>query len=173
MSVLSPLNELYQSLFSGIGQLPNVHYCGHYPNRMDAITVPAVLIDLVELEPGTDLGTEELVLVAHFEARVIMQSNVSPEPIQALVLSVLQWLNDMNDTPATVTKPNIKQALPDAFAPDTNAYQVWQIHWSQSLRMGPSVWEGEGIAPSQIWLGQSPNIGADHEPQYNNVVSET
>ena len=92
MSVLSPLNELYQSLFSGIGQLPNVHYCGHYPNRMDAITVPAVLIDLVELEPGTDLGTEELVLVAHFEARVIMQSNVSPEPIQALVLSVLQWL---------------------------------------------------------------------------------
>ncbi len=172
MNVLSPLNELYQTLFSGIGQLPNVHYCGHYPSRMDAITVPAVLIELVELEPGTDLGTEELVLVAHFEARVIMQVNMSPEPIQALVLSVLQWLNDMNDTPDKVTKPNIKQALPDAFAPDTHAYQVWQIHWSQNLRMGPSVWEGEGIAPSQIWLGQSPDIGADHEPQYNNVVNE-
>ena len=172
MSVLNPLNDLYQSLFSGIGQLPNVHYCGHYPNRMDAITVPAVLIELVELEPGMDLGTEELVLVAHFEARVIMQVNVSPEPIQTLVLSVLQWLNDMNDTPTKVTKPNIKQALPDAFAPDTHAYQVWQIHWSQNLRMGQSVWEGEGIAPSQIWLGQSPDIGADHEPQYNNVVNE-
>jgi len=172
VSVLSPLNELYQSLFSGIGQLPNVHYCGHYPNRMDAITVPAVLIELVELEPGTDLGTEELVLVAHFEARVIMQPNVSPEPIQTLVLSVLQWLNDTNGMPAKVTKPNIKQALPDAFTPDTHAYQVWQIHWSQSLRMGQSVWEGEGIVPSQIWLGQSPDIGADHEPQYNNLVSE-
>jgi len=172
LSVLSPLNELYQSLFSGIGQLPNVHYCGHYPSRMDAITVPAVLIELVELEPGTDLGTEELVLVAHFEARVIMQVNASPEPIQTLVLSVLQWLNDMNNYPTKVTKPNIKQALPDAFAPDTHAYQVWQIHWSQSLRMGPSVWEGEGIVPSQIWLGQSPDIGADHEPQYNNVVNE-
>ena len=119
---MSLLNELYQSLFSGIGQLPNVHYCGHYPNRMDAITVPAVLIELVELEPGTDLGTEELVLVAHFEARIIMQANVSPEPIQALMLNVLQWLNDTNDTPNKVTKPNIKQALPDAFAPDTNAY---------------------------------------------------
>ena len=172
MNVLSPLSELYQSLFSGIGQLPNVHYCGHYPNRMDAITVPAVLIELVELEPGTDLGTEELVLVAHFEARVIMQVNASPEPIQTLVLSVLQWLNDMNNYPTKVTKPNIKQAMPDAFSPDTHAYQVWQIHWSQSLRMGQSVWEGEGIAPSQIWLGQSPDIGADHEPQYNNLVSE-
>ena len=171
---MSLLNELYQSLFSGIGQLPNVHYCGHYPNRMDAITVPAVLIELVELEPGTDLGTEELVLVAHFEARIIMQANVSPEPIQDLMLNVLQWLNDThdaNDTPNKVTKPNIKQALPDAFAPDTNAYQVWQIHWSQSLRIGQSVWDGEGIVPSQIWLGQSPDIGVNHEPQYDNLVS--
>jgi hypothetical protein len=56
---------------------------------------PAVFVDLVELEPDTDPGTDELALITHWEVRVIVSESQkeTDKIIRSLILSIIQDLS--------------------------------------------------------------------------------
>lgn len=49
--------------------------------------------------------------------------------------------------------------------------QLWEVTWRQTLRLGSDLW-AEGGMPSELYAGFSPEIGADHEPDYDLVTGE-
>lgn len=49
-----------------------------------------------------------------------------------------------------------------------NALGVVAVTWEQTLRVGQSVWVG-GQTPTEVWLGLSPEIGAAHINQYEQL----
>lgn len=91
---MTNLELLHQEILEGISQLTAVQHCGNYPRRMDEVTLPAVFVDLVELEPDTDPGTDELALITHWEARVIVAESQkeTDKIIRSLILTVMAWL---------------------------------------------------------------------------------
>ncbi len=67
------LDSLYEAIERHIrATIAGLEYVSTMPDMLEQISVPAVLIELVEFEPGIDQGTGETALIARFEARVIV-----------------------------------------------------------------------------------------------------
>ena len=67
------LDQLYQAIEQHLQQhLPGVQLVSFWPDIQQHIPLPAVFLDIAEIEPGTDIGTGETTLTFTFEARVIV-----------------------------------------------------------------------------------------------------
>lgn len=49
---------------------------------------------------------------------------------------------------------------------------IWAVVWRQKIRLGDSVWDGEGVFPSHLYVGLSPDIGEAHIDDYVEVTGE-
>jgi hypothetical protein len=117
---------------------------------METVTLPAIFIDLVELAYGLDAGTEQLPLVAHWEARLVMSDALDDQTVWSLVEAVMLALFTARWSDGNIGKAELKQATPDEFSPDLVGHRVWLIEWAQRLRVGDNVFEGEGIVPTEV-----------------------
>lgn len=71
------LDQLYSAIERHIRDaIPGLAYVAVMPDLLDRVAIPAVVIELVELEPGSDQMTGETALEARFEARVIVGSEL-------------------------------------------------------------------------------------------------
>ena len=153
------LETLHQEIVQGISALPGVQHCGAFPRRMDQVTLPAVLVDLAELESTNDPGTGELALISHWEARVMVSESNGNEQdngevvLRSVILSVMLWLYGHTWPQKNIGCAKLKQASPDHFAPERQGHTIWLIEWTHDLRLGQSVWDGEGVIPTQIFIG--------------------
>ena len=69
------LDALYGAIEQHIrDSIAGLAYVGTMPDMLQRVAVPAVVLELTELEPGEDQGTGETALIARFEARVIVES---------------------------------------------------------------------------------------------------
>ena len=67
------LDQLYQAIEQHIEQhLPGVQMVGFWPDVQHHIPLPAVFLDIAEIEPGQEAGTGQTTLTLTFEARVIV-----------------------------------------------------------------------------------------------------
>ncbi|MEW8420079.1 MAG: hypothetical protein AB2690_22915 [Candidatus Thiodiazotropha endolucinida] len=156
---MTTLERLHQAILEGIAGLPGVQHCGAFPSRMDKVTLPAVFVDLVELESASDPGTGELALITHWEARVVVaesQGNADAV-IRSLILAVMLWLYRHPWPQKNIGRAKLKQAGPDHFSPELQGHTIWLIEWTHSIRVGESVWDGEGVIPTQIFIGSDDN----------------
>ncbi|NJB67213.1 hypothetical protein GGQ74_000853 [Desulfobaculum xiamenense] len=46
----------------------------------------------------------------------------------------------------------------------------WRVEFEQVVFVGASVWDGEGVVPSEVRVSHSPLIGAAHEDKYVEVT---
>ena len=154
---MTNLELLHQEILEGISQLTGVMHCGNYPRRMDEVTLPAVFVDLVELEPDTDPGTDELALITHWEARVIVAESQkeADEIIRSLIITVMKWLFSHSWPQKNIGRAQLKQAAPDHFSPELQGHIIWLVEWTHSVRVGDSVWDGEGVVPEQVFIGSN------------------
>ncbi|SMG65601.1 conserved hypothetical protein [methanotrophic bacterial endosymbiont of Bathymodiolus sp.] len=154
---MTSLELLHQEILEGISQLTGVQHCGNYPRRMDEVTLPAVFVDLVELEPDTDPGTDELALITHWEVRVIVSESQkeTDKIIRSLILSIMIWLFSHSWPQKNIGRAQIKQAAPDHFSPELQGHIIWLIEWTHSIRVGDSVWYGKGVVPKQVFIGSN------------------
>ena len=53
---------------------------------------------------------------------------------------------------------------------DTKGVALWTVTWRQVLRIRPLSQEEDCPIPSEVYLGQAPEIGADHEADYERVT---
>lgn len=139
------VEQLQQTILEGLATLEGVQTVSGMPKRHDTLTLPAVLVDLAELEPARDPGTGELGLLSHWEARVVMSDQPEEAVIWHLVVAILFWLFDFDWSTINVGRAQLKQAAPDHFSPMFQGHRVWLIEWVHDIRVGNNVWDGEGI----------------------------
>lgn len=46
---------------------------------------------------------------------------------------------------------------------------LWEVTWTQTLRLGESLWSEEAPVQLEVYAGNSPKIGAAHEAEYEKV----
>lgn len=145
--------KTYDALIDGFGQIPNIHHCDSLPRRRDDIQLPAMLVDMVELSQGQSVGTEELVLISHWEGRVLIPDTEPTHVMWQIVQQCLSWLDQFEWKEIGVGEAQLKQAAPDHFSPDLPGHRCWLIEWTHKYRVGEDIWAQTGISPKIIDLG--------------------
>ncbi len=142
--------HLFTALVEQLETVPGIEQVIEVPRRMDTVTLPAIFLDCGELAFGFDAGTDQLPLVAHWEARLVMQDELDDVKVWSLVEAVMLRLYTASWPELDVGRVELKQATPDEFSPDLVGYRVWLIEWAQRIRVGDNVWDGEGIVPTEV-----------------------
>lgn len=61
-------------------------------------------------------------------------------------------------------------AQPDAFNPELDAYAAWSIEFNHRIDVGVDEYKPEGLTPTVVRVGYSPDIGDDNADKYEQVV---
>ncbi|MBY6056764.1 hypothetical protein [Leisingera daeponensis] len=167
------LDALHEAILDKIReQFPNLLTVEDYDADRKKLNVPAVLLELVDMEaaPDSDGGSGQLPVVSKWAARVVFgfqQENVKREVRKlAGALGVFVHQNRWGQpvSPATVTIIG-----PDAFDPDFDRFEVWAVEWDQKIDLGENVWTGEGVVPGVVKIGFTPDIGPGNEAEYSDL----
>ncbi|MCX9150570.1 hypothetical protein [Pseudomonas sp. TB1-B1] len=149
------LDQLYQAVEQHlVRHLPGVQTVRAWPNIQDRIALPAVFLELAEIEPGTDLGTGETTLVCKFEARIIVDP-IHPLHQQQAVQLVTQLavLLRAQTWGLEVEPAEFVQALQDWTQPALDGYTVWLVEWTQQIYVGPEEWPWPDQSPGSLVFG--------------------
>lgn len=136
--------------------------------------LPALLLEVPELEPNhdDDPGTEQLSVIARFEARVVV--NFREENAKILTATIAGMLgaymrkyrhfHGIKGCPVTVDT-----IVSDDFYPELDRYEVWRVDFSCIAWLGETVWTNEGTTPADPVYSWVPKIGPGHESNYEDV----
>lgn len=136
------LDQLYGAIEQHIRDaIPGLAYVEAMPDMLARMALPAVVVELTELEPGTDQMTGETALEARFEARVIVGSE-QPQCQQqaAFVASQIAVLLHMQTWGVEVTAAEFVRSAQDWTRPELDGYAVWVVEWTQCFYLGLEEW---------------------------------
>lgn len=157
------LDQLYRAVEQHLEiNLPGVQTVTAWPKISDRIALPAVFLELAEMEPGTEIGTGETSLVCKFEARIIVdpikphhhQQAVQLATQLAVVLRAQTW--GLGVEPAEFV-----QALQDWTRPELDGYTVWLVEWTQQIYLGAEQWPWPDEPPGSLWFGFNDDVKED------------
>jgi hypothetical protein len=122
------------------------------------IIAPACFVEIESFDAGTNPGTEELALIANFEALLVIDKTIENAEfaIRELTLKLANLINN-NIFSSQISPAKIKDIEPDAFKPDLDAYLVWRIAWTHELHVGENIWCAEAVPPHTIFVNGDPN----------------
>lgn len=136
---------------------------------------PACLLSLTEFEssPNDDPGTEQLCVLASFEAELIITfaGLNQKKKIRKLAANMAAWLHNRRwSTPGYLGEPGrsgsklptgpciVGGAYPDDFQPELDQFEIWRVEWSQLIHLGDTVWTNEGVTPSEVFSNGEPLV---------------
>lgn len=179
------LEVLHDAIVSDIKaafpQLSTVQFYQDDPEERKTLPIPACLLTMDELDVDMDIdpGTEQLAVRAHFEAHFIVSSIRNPRAklaVRTLAAAFMAWMrlrkwtNPENPEKKLPTRAaRVIGGYPDDFHPEMDKYEVWRVEWEQVIHLGESVWNDEGITPSQVFFNWSPEIGDGNEEKYSEL----
>lgn len=136
------LDQLYGAIEQHIREaIPGLQFVGTMPDMLDHVPIPAVVIELVEMEPGSDQLTGETALEARFEARVIVGSEQEQCQQQAaFVAAQLAVLLRLQTWGVEADAAEFVRAAQDWTRPELDGYAVWVVEWTQGIYLGPEEW---------------------------------
>ncbi|MBX8475403.1 hypothetical protein K5D38_11475 [Pseudomonas cichorii] len=149
------LDQLFPAIERHISESINgLLYVGTMPDMLDRVPVPAVVIELVEFEPGTDQGTGETALEARIEARVIVGSEREACQQQAaFAASQIAVLLRGQTWGLEVNPAEFVRAAQDWTRPELDGYAVWVVEWTQGIYLGHEEWPWPDQPPGTLVLG--------------------
>ena len=170
------LSVVHQSIVDAIATaFPNVATVDDYRDDRSPLPLPAILIELADLEaaPDADPGTEQLAMRARFEARIIIgfrTANAERE-IRKLAgaLGVFVHLNRFGQL---IEAAEVLTITPDDFEPELDQFVVWRVEWQQIVHLGVSVWTNDGEIPGDVLWSVTPDIGPDNEDAYRTLDAD-
>jgi hypothetical protein len=153
------LDQLYGAIEQHIREaIPGLQFVGTMPDMLDHVPIPAVVIELVEMEPGSDQLTGETALEARFEARVIVGSEREQCQQQAaFVAAQLAVLLRLQTWGVEADAAEFVRAAQDWTRPELDGYAVWVVEWTQGIYLGPEEWPWPDQPPGVLEL----NLGDD------------
>ena len=148
------LDQLYQAIEQHIEQhLPGVQLVSFWPDIQQHIPLPAVFLDIAEIEPGTDIGTGETTLTLTFEARVIVdviRADHYPQAVHlatqlAVLLRAQSWC-------LPVEPAEFQRSSQDWTRPELDGYTVWLVEWTQTVYLGEQEWPWPDEPPGTLLI---------------------
>lgn len=163
------LDQLYAAIEQHvIDAIPGLRFVSTMPDMLEHVALPAVVIELTELEPGGDQLTGETALEARFEARVIVGSEQEQCQQQAaFVASQIAVLLRMQTWGLEVNQAEFVRAAQDWTRPELDGYAVWVVEWTQGIYLGQEEWPWPNQAPAELeyHLGEeAPGVRVEVEP---------
>ncbi len=144
------------------------------PTTRDTITTPAVLIEAVEMKPGRKIGDGRLPVTVEFAAHCCL--SVKTERVELEIRNfaakLLQVVNGNKWGLAdAVERPERLSAFPGMFKPDDKGFESWVVTWEQTIHLG-EVWQDADFLPTDVYVGEAPDIGAAHEDKYWKITDD-
>jgi len=175
------LDQLQQAILNKIAtQFPDLQTVEDFSQARDKFTAPACFVELTQLDAGdADPGTEQLQVSARFEAHLIISFRKlqAKRAIRKLAGAFSVFLRNQR-WGLPVGPAQFVAAAPDEIAATgrnadhLDQYEVWTIEWEQEVHLGQSVWKGDDTLISEIYVGYSPEIGPEHESDYQQILPE-
>lgn len=167
---------------TGTGAVPTV---AHYTRPTKTFATPAIFFELTGIDPqsdGDDSGSEQFNATLSFSTYVCCsyRAESAKLSVRELVAAVIEETWD-NSWGLPVSGAEIVTAQPDQFSVEpggtgsgtSQAYEVWRIDWAQDVKLGASIWATDPeTIPSAVFCGWAPNVGIEHEPDYDQVIPE-
>lgn len=169
------LGDLQATITAAVqAKFPGLATVEFYRDDRTELAVPACLLDLPEFEgaPAIDPGTGQLAVMARFEAEFIIGFRTPAAKLSAckLAAAFAAFLH-AGRWPGGLTGPAEGiHAYKSDFKPQLDQYEVWCVEWHQAVHLGNSVWTDEGITPTTVFLGVSPDIGIGHVADYKQII---
>jgi hypothetical protein len=162
------LDQLYLAMEQRLlAHLPGVQAVTIWPKISDRIALPAVFLEMAEMEPGLDIGTGETTLVCRFEARIIVDPIKLQHCQQAAHLAAqLAVLLRMQTWGVAVEPAVFVQAMQDWTRPELDGYTVWLVEWTHQLYLGVEEWPWSD-EPSEIPVGGEFPVEVVLAPEYS------
>ncbi|WP_223526685.1 hypothetical protein [Pseudomonas sp. BF-B-26] len=160
------LDQLYQAVEQHLTtHLPGVQAVTVWPNISNRVALPAVFLELAEIEPGTDIGTGETTLVCRFEARIIVDPIKPHHQRQAVQLATqLAVLLRAQTWGLPVEPAEFVQAQQDWTQPALDGYTVWLVEWTQQVYLGVEEWPWPDQPPGMLLIGFNNDVKEDFVP---------
>ena len=148
------LDQLYQAIEQHLQQnLPGVQRVSFWPDIQQHIALPAVFLDIAEIEPGTDIGTGETTLTFTFEARVIVDVIRADHYPQAVHLATqLAVLLRAQSWGLPVEPAEFQRSGQDWTRPELDGYTVWLVEWTQTVYLGEQEWPWPDELPGTLLI---------------------
>ena len=148
------LEFLYKAIEQHIQQhVPGVEMVSFWPDITHHIPLPAVFLDIAEIEPGTDIGTGQTTLTITFEARVIVDVIRADHYPQAVHLATqLAVLLRAQSWGLAVEPAMFQRSSQDWTRPDLDGYTVWLVEWTQVIYLGEQQWPWPDEPPGTLLI---------------------
>ena len=148
------LDVLYQTIEQQIQQhLPGVELVSFWPDISNHIPLPAVFLDIAEIEPGADIGTGETTLTITFEARVIVDIIRTQHYQQAVHLATQLAVLLRTQTWGLAVEPaEFQRSTQDWTRPELDGYTVWLVEWTQTVLLGEKDWPWRDEPPGTLLI---------------------
>ena len=178
-SKTTDLSSFHQAIIdhlkSGLDQNVTVDI---YDNAFEgnSIPTPAALIQIAEMGEGQDIGDDRCPLMVGVSVHCVLSTETPDVQLQirnfaAQVIRLVR--RQLFGLAGAVSRPIDLDAMPGAVkegSDEVPGFESWVVEFNQTLYLGESVWKPEGVTPSRVYIGISPEIGIDHEPEYEQVV---
>ena len=163
------LDQLYAAIEQHvIDAIPGLRFVSTMPHMLEHVALPAVVIELTELEPGVDQLTGETALEARFEARVIVGSEQEQCQQQAaFVASQIAVLLRVQTWGLAVNQAEFVRAAQDWTRPELDGYAVWVVEWTQGIYLGQEEWPWPNQASGELEYHlseEAPGVRVEVEP---------
>lgn len=154
--------------------LPWLNSVDFYPETQTALKAPCAFFGVMDWERSetqpmngqlaVTLNCEILAVLGMAEAQYQLEIR---NAAMAIGLKVEECRFGMAIEPAVFVS-----AEPDAFNPELDEYAVWSIRFNQDVEVGDDAFKPEGLTPTMVKVGYSPDIGQANSDKYEQVVPD-
>jgi hypothetical protein len=135
------------------------------------ITKPVLLLEAVEMQTAEIKGSAGQVwLNVQYQAHCILSRAVPNVAIECINFSslVLKTVHQNKWGLNTVGNPEQLTAFPGRYSSEPQGFDSWVVSWWQTVAIGES-WALPAPGPDGIFISEAPNIGKDHENDYEEL----
>lgn len=137
------LDELFAAIPARLSaDIPGLGTCDIYPKLHRRVALPAVLLDMDELEPD-EFGDGPLDCWARFTAYCVYDPNATNAElgVRNLAATVALRVTQEEDFGVAVARSaEVLRVGPDDFMPEMEGYLVWSVEFRIGLSLGENVW---------------------------------
>lgn len=173
---MTTLDAVHDGILGVIrAQFPDLKTVEAYRLDRRSVQAPACLLEMTELEVDDtiDPGTGQLAVMARFEARFVIgfrQGGRNPALEVRKLAAAFAAFARLQRWGCPIGPAEVLGCWPDEFDPDQEQFECWRVEWQQVIHLGESVWRDDGTPPAEVLVAVAPEIGRQHEAQYQGVL---
>lgn len=169
---VTTLDAVHEGIVTAIrAQFPDLLTVESYRLDRKTLPTPACLVELTEMdaEMDADPGTEQLAVLARFEARFVIgfrQGAKNPKLEVRKLAAAFAAFARLQRWGCPIGPAEVIGCYQDDFDPELDQFECWRVEWRQVIHLGDTVWKDEGTTPGEPVFSWSPKVGPGNEAYY-------